>query len=147
MIIVGEGPLRNGLVARSLSMRNVVFTGFLSRVSTGDLLVAYAESDLFVIPSEVGEGMPTALLEALAAGLPIVATRVPGITEVADLEFSKLVAPGNAQQLALALLDMIRDVASLRRMGKRASSFARRFDWSTMTASIVDAFESCISQR
>jgi glycosyltransferase involved in cell wall biosynthesis len=82
--------------------------------------------------------MPTVLLEAMAAGLPIIATRIPGNTEITDPEFGRLVTPGDAQQLALALLDMTRDVASLRRMGSRASLFARRFDWSIIASRIAE---------
>jgi glycosyltransferase involved in cell wall biosynthesis len=140
MIVVGDGPLREDLVERSRSIPNIVFAGSLSR---GDLLAAYAESDLFVLPSEGGEGMPTVLLEAMAAGLPVVATRIPGISEIANLEFAKLVNPGDSRQLALALLDMIHDATSLRLMGTKASLVSSKYDWSIITSNIVNAYESC----
>jgi len=140
MVVVGDGPLRESLVERSRSIPNIVFAGFLSR---GDLLTAYAESDLFVMPSEGGEGMPTVLLEAMAAGLPVVATRIAGISEIANLEFAKLVNPGDSQQLALALLDMIHDTASLRLMGTKASLISSKYDWSIIASYIVNVYESC----
>jgi len=141
VIVVGDGSLRRSLMRRSRDLRNVVFTGLISR---DDLLAAYTESDLFVIPSEGGEGMPTALLEAMAAGLPVIATRIPGNTELVETEFGRLFAPGDAQQLALALLDMIGDRASLRRMRSSASSFSRRYDWNIIAARIAKVFESCL---
>jgi glycosyltransferase involved in cell wall biosynthesis len=139
-IVVGDGALRDQLVSMSLDLCNIVFTGSIPR---DDLLSAYEESDLFVMPSEGGEGMPTVLLEAMAAGLPVVATKIPGNIEVSDSEFAKLVNPGDSQQLAFALLDMIHDLASLRQMGRKARLFSRKYDWRIIASRIAEVYESC----
>jgi phosphatidylinositol alpha-mannosyltransferase len=139
-IIVGEGELRRDLMRASRDLHNTVFMGFIPR---NELLAAYAESDVFVMPSEGGEGMPTVVLEAMAAGLPVIATRIPGNIDIAVTEFGKLVPPGDAQQLALSLLDMIRNPASLKQLGSRASLFSKRYDWSNIASRIVEVFESC----
>jgi glycosyltransferase involved in cell wall biosynthesis len=104
------------------------------------MLCAYAESKLFVMPSEGVEGMPTVLLEAMAAGLPVIATRIPGNIETTDANFAKLVAPGDAQQLACALLDLTSDPVSLRQMGEKAFFFARRFDTSNIATQVAEVF-------
>ena len=75
LYIVGEGPLRNELIAEATRLRlrdKVVFTGQLSNP-----FPLLAECDCFVLPSDY-EGQPMVLLEALALGIPIVATDIPG---------------------------------------------------------------------
>jgi glycosyltransferase involved in cell wall biosynthesis len=75
-------------------------------------------ADVFVLPSR-HEGMPLALLEAMDAGLPVVATRVPGCTEVVvDGVTGLLVPPGNPPALAAAIARLLADPALRRRMGR-----------------------------
>ena len=73
---------------------------------------AYAEASLFALPSRF-EGYPNALLEALAAGLPVIATSAPGgASEILeDGKYGLLVAPGDAVALASALDRMMSDAA------------------------------------
>lgn len=141
LVIVGDGTLREQLMNKARGLRNIVFTGSISR---DELIAAYEESDLFVMPSEGGEGMPTVLLEAMAAGLPVIATKIPGIMELGDTEFVRLVPPGHAKELSSALLDFINDPRNLIQMGKKAALFARRFDWSTIASQIVEVYSSCL---
>ncbi len=142
LIVVGDGSLKSQLMSKSRDLRNVVFTGSISRL---ELVAAYEEADLFVMPSEGGEGMPTVLLEAMAAGLPVVATTIPGITELGDTTFARLVPPGDAQKLASTMLDFTRDTVLLRQMGRKATSIARRLDWSTVASQIVELYKSCLT--
>ena len=141
-IVAGDGPLKSSLMRMARNLPHIVFTGSMGHAD--GLSAAYAESDLFVMTSEGGEGMPTVLLEAMAAGLPVIATRIPGNTEVVDPRFGKLIAPGNAQQLALAVLDLISDPTTLRKMGNQASLFSKRYDWSNIASRIVKVYESCL---
>ncbi|MCZ2440629.1 MAG: glycosyltransferase [Burkholderiales bacterium] len=77
----------------------IEWAGFTSEVNR-----ALARMDAFVLPSLYGEGMPMVVLEAMAVGVPVVATRVEGIPEVlTDGRTGLLVAPGNATALATAL--------------------------------------------
>ena len=137
-IIVGDGPLKNSLIRASRNLSNIVFTGEISRQ---ELLSVYAESDLLVTPSQGGEGMPTVILEGMASGLPVVATRIPGTTEIVKSDFGRLVDAEAVQQLANALLDMISDQVSLNQMGKIALLSSRRFDWSAIAARIAEVFK------
>jgi glycosyltransferase involved in cell wall biosynthesis len=82
----------------------VIWTGFSS-----DVAAELGKLHVFVLPSLYGEGMPMVLLEAMAVGLPIIATRVEGIPElVRDGQDGVIVAPGDATGLAAA----IRQIAS-----------------------------------
>jgi glycosyltransferase involved in cell wall biosynthesis len=141
LVIVGDGSLRLSLMRSCSNLNNVFFTGSISR---NDVISAYRESDLFVMPSEGGEGMPTVLLEAMAAGLPIVSTRIPGTVEIVKEEFGTLVSPRNPHELACALLDMIADKATLREMGRRAASWSKQFDWNIVAGRVVKVYESCL---
>ncbi len=77
-------------------------------------------ADIFVLPSHA-EGLPLALLEAMATGLPSVATTVGGIPEVmANGKEGLLVAPGQPRQLALAIDTLVKDPTMRRRMGESA---------------------------
>ena len=103
--IAGTGRLEPELrrYAESVLGAHVIFLGHLD---PSGLESAYTEADCFVLASWT-EGMPRALLEAMASGLPTVATRVGGIPEV--LSDPWLVAPRNPEGLTAALLRLLRD--------------------------------------
>ena len=95
-MLVGDGLLRSEL--ESLAGPRVIFAGHQSDVSP-----YYALATHFVLPS-LSEGSPNVLLEAMAAGLPIVSTRVGGVPEtVTDGESALLVPAGDPTALATAL--------------------------------------------
>ncbi|MCS6840399.1 MAG: glycosyltransferase [Roseiflexus sp.] len=105
LIVVGDGELRDDLVrlAHELGIaQSVAFTG-----GTHDPAAYLRACDAFVLPSRT-EGMPVALLEAMACGLPCVATRVGGSAEVIeDGTSGRLVAPEDAAALAKALAEAL----------------------------------------
>jgi glycosyltransferase involved in cell wall biosynthesis len=103
--IVGDGPCRERLVEQAGA------TGVLPRMRfmghRDDVPAILSASDLFVLPSE-SEASPNVVLEAMAAALPVVASRVGGIPElVEDGVTGHLVPPGNPDVLATALLDLL----------------------------------------
>lgn len=106
-LIVGDGPLRGDLEtsAKQLDIDDAcVFVG--ARTDVYDLLIAM---DVFVLPS-LHEGMPMALLEAMALGTPVVATAVGGVPEiVAHRTTGLLVRSSDAHALAEACLELARD--------------------------------------
>ena len=118
IVIAGDGPERARLeeLARSLDVADRVnFLGFREDVS--DLLAA---SDLVVLPS-LREGLSIALLEAMAAGKPIVATSIGSHRELAcQAEIARLVAPADATALSEAILQVWGDPALRTRLGASA---------------------------
>lgn len=85
-----------------------------------DIPMILACSDLFVLPS-LSEGMPNVALEAMAAGLPVVATAVGGIPEIVkDGENGLLVPPGDPHALAVAITRILTDPPQLKKMGSTA---------------------------
>jgi glycosyltransferase involved in cell wall biosynthesis len=98
--IVGDGPERAALEARARALGvDARFEGMRPRP---ELASYHARARAIVLPSTEGEGLPNALLEAMAAGVPAVATDVPGVAELVD-GAGVLAAPGDAGSLADAL--------------------------------------------
>lgn len=123
LLIVGEGHLEQSLRARveELGLEgSVLFTGFQS-----DVPAATAALDISVLPSFF-EGMGRVVLEAKAAGKPVIASRVGGIPElVQDGESGFLIPVGDCEHLAGALLRMMSDPELRERMGKAARASLR----------------------
>jgi glycosyltransferase involved in cell wall biosynthesis len=128
--IAGDGPLRDSLeiLADDLQLSGrVTFSGWLDRSEMPGL---YRRSTLLILPSHY-EGMSNAVLEAMAAGLPVIATAVEGIGElIADGQTGIIVPPGDAPALARAM-DRLLDDATLReQLGTRAREHVERcFSW------------------
>jgi sugar transferase (PEP-CTERM/EpsH1 system associated) len=105
LLIVGDGPLRGELEAYTARLNlsaAVEFLGFRE-----DVQEVLRQFDVFVLPS-LFEGLPLALLEAMAARLPVIATAVGGVPEVVvHGESGILIPPDNATALAEALLDLM----------------------------------------
>jgi glycosyltransferase involved in cell wall biosynthesis len=125
LAIAGEGSLRAELLARA--RRLAVPLRLLGPVESMEEF--YAAVDIFALPSHQ-EAMPLALLEAMSAGLPIVAARVGGIPEaVRDGVNGLLVEPSSPRDLAAALLRLAGDQGQARRMGE-----ASRAAWPPFSA-------------
>jgi glycosyltransferase involved in cell wall biosynthesis len=100
LTVIGDGPNRTFLEQQAEIMGladQVKFLGYQSQTAVRDYL---KQTDIFVLPS-FAEGVPVVLMEALASGVPVIATRIAGISElVEDNKSGYLVAPGNAMELA-----------------------------------------------
>jgi glycosyltransferase involved in cell wall biosynthesis len=118
VLLVGEGRLQEAL---GRQVRDLGLEGLVRFLGTRrDLPEIFRALDLFVQPS-LWEGLPLALLKAMGAGLPVVATRVSGSREaVTDGVNGCLVEPGDPQALARAILDLHRHPEARRRLGEAA---------------------------
>ncbi len=133
LVVAGEGPERERLarVASAWGAR----TRFVG-VARGDYKAALlAGADAFVCPSRVlrggrTEGSPTALLEAMAAGLAVVASDVGGIGSIVRHQRTGLlVPPDNPEALRTAITSLRDDRNLRRRLGRAARTAGRRYDW------------------
>jgi glycosyltransferase involved in cell wall biosynthesis len=113
---------------------------FRGRVSDAELQAAYRDADVLVLPSVVDargdtEGLGVVLLEAMAFRVPVVASRLGGITDiVADGETGLLVPPGDATALAAALRSLAEDPALAARLAEGGRRLlAERFSWPAIT--------------
>jgi glycosyltransferase involved in cell wall biosynthesis len=103
----------------------------LGQVAPGEVLRLLSAADLFVHPSCAAEGMPSAILEAAAAGVAIVATPQGGTVEIIrSPRHGLLVPPGDAAALAAAMSRLVADPALRARLGEQARLLvAERFGW------------------
>jgi glycosyltransferase involved in cell wall biosynthesis len=129
--IVGDGPRRAALAARAAALRIPVdFHAFVDHARVPGLLAA---ADAFVLPSFT-EGHPKALLEAMSAGIPCVASDIPGTRAVVtEGETALLFDPHDAHALADRLEQVLGDADLARALGANARAAARaRFDLGTL---------------
>jgi glycosyltransferase involved in cell wall biosynthesis len=144
-VLAGDGPERAPLERLAAELGIAARVSFLGhREDVGDVLAAL---DLFVVTSRV-EGMSNAMLEALAAGVPVVSTPVSGAAEalepLADGRRPGLIVEPSADALAVRLSELSADPAALRAMGDAARERTReRFAWDDKLA----RWEAVLSSR
>jgi len=146
LLIVGDGPAKQDLQLQTdrLSLTNVVkFAGFCD-----DLAEAHAAMDIFAQPSTQQEGLPTSVLEAQSAGLPVVASDIGGVNESLQHGVTGvLVPPGDAVALASALANMADDTAQRNAMGAAGRArIASLFTMDRMVREVAQTYEEAIAQ-
>jgi glycosyltransferase involved in cell wall biosynthesis len=144
--IVGEGPHRPALERSMKDLgieRNVVFTGPRS-----DMPNIYASFDVFVLPS-LEEGMPMTVLEALASGLPVIATKVGAVEKlVFPNQTGILVQPGEAAGLAAALISLIGNPELRVRLGQNGRSLVQNeYSSSVMSQRYLRLYEELLNEK
>ncbi len=143
LVVVGTGPLEKRLKEQAMRLGiwgRVVFTT-VSRDE--DLIQHYAASDLFVFPSYY-EGFGIVLLEAMACGLPVLASNASAIPElVIEGETGSLVNPGDSIALSEKLIYLLKHSDLRIEMGKAARTLAlANYDWNTIAQRTAAVFES-----
>lgn len=142
-LVAGKGPdlesVRQQAKQRGIAA-NFRLAGF---VSDGDLAGYYNLADLFVLPSKSGEGLPLVALEAMACGLPVIATNVGGIGEVPVAEFGKLVPPNQPEHLAEAVLEFAKVEFGSQTFELRAR-VEERFSWEANVKQLLEIYEELI---
>jgi glycosyltransferase involved in cell wall biosynthesis len=147
LAIVGDGPQREALEAlvreRGLADR-VRFAG--NQADVAPWLQAF---DVFCLPSYANEGVPQALMQAMACGLPVVTTPVGSIEEiVADGETGVLVPPQDAERLRAALDALLADAGRREALGRRAhEAAAARFGDDRMVERMIEVFAAVSGAR
>ncbi len=144
--IVGDGARRQELEQQASTLRISAQVSFLGHRE--DVPALLAQSDMFVFPSFM-EASPNAVIEAMAAGLPIVATRVGGIPEVIEHEDSGvLVAPGDDRALAAGILRLIERPELATQLGESArQAIEARFSFDRMVSEFQQLLLAELSAR
>jgi glycosyltransferase involved in cell wall biosynthesis len=118
LVLAGDGPLKADLESRAASLgisQAVRFLGHCERIET-----VFSALDVFVL-SSVSEGMSNTILEAMASGLPVVATRVGGADELIEPGTSGLLVPSRSPEaIATAVSDLLADTARRLEIGASA---------------------------
>jgi phosphatidylinositol alpha-mannosyltransferase len=149
LVVVGRGrPLegyRRFADRQGWSADDVVFAGY---VASEDLPRYYQACDVFCAPNTGQESFGIVLLEAMAAGAPIVASNIPGYRDVvSDGEQGLLVPPQDAQAIAAALCRLL-DNRELRESMRRAGQTkAQLYDWPRVAAQVLDYYNVVLERR
>ena len=140
VLLVGDGPDRPALEARA---RALGVSGSLAITGAAADVVPYiAAADVVAAPSR-NEGMGRVLVEALALGVPVVATRVGGIPSVLDGgRYGVLVPPDDPPALAQALIGLLSDPGRRATLGQAGRARAAEFTVEVMTTRLADLYRS-----
>lgn len=143
VIIAGDGPSRVELegFTKELGLGDQVrFLGFIE-----DMVSFYLALDVFAL-SSFSEGMPLALIEAMAAGIPVVATRAGGTEEVATPGTGRLVAPGDSEAMAACIRDALLCPEESRLFADRARIYVKeKFSLEEMVRKTESVYEEVLA--
>jgi glycosyltransferase involved in cell wall biosynthesis len=147
-VVVGDGPLEQALKeqARGLGLSDAVrFAGY---VDQRDLPPWYRAADAFVLSSDF-DNSPNVVLEAMASGLPIVATNVGGLADFVDVPSGGALVPkGDASSMGTEILELLNN--GMRR--REAGAFNRtrattKFSWRTSAEQLLAAYQRVVAAR
>jgi len=148
LTVVGDGPQRVPLeeLTEGLGMRERV--RFLGWLKGPELVAEYHRANLFPYPSR-HEGMPNAVLEAMASGLPVIASRIAGNEElVLPGKTGLLIEPENQQALEKALQKLLKDPNTRQKMGQAGRERAvEHYPWAKMAKLYCDILESVFEKQ
>lgn len=137
LLLIGRGEERNYLeeLVKKFKIENIVT--FVGRIPNKEVFEYMVASDVLVLPS-LSEGFPNVILEAMASGLPIVATKVGGLPEIVNIgENGFLVEPKNSEQIAEKISLLFKDEKLRKRISRNNIEEVKKYSWE----SVVDRLE------
>jgi glycosyltransferase involved in cell wall biosynthesis len=142
-LVVGGGPDYVEVKAKAKQLgieKNFRLAGF---ISDQELPLYYNTADFFVLPSKSGEGLPLVALEAMACGLPVVATAVGGIREIMIDGYGEIVPADKPDAMSEEIVKFSNSELSSRKSGLRRE-VERKFSWDTNVTKLVEIYEELI---
>jgi len=139
LVIVGDGPDRAAVesLARELNVHAV----FAGRVSDAELPGYYQAADVMCAPALGDESFGIVLIEAMAAGRPIVATNIAGYAELlGPAGCARLADAGKPASLACEMLAVLTDPALARCLGDNGANAVRRYDWTVVAKRLEEIY-------
>jgi len=140
LVIVGDGPMRWGYESQ-VAATGIPDVEFAGRVSDELLPRYYASADIFCAPANGGESFGIVLLEAMASGVPVMASSIPGFSSVVAHDVDGvLVAPRHPREWAAALAGLLDDEPRRRAMSERGLAKAQLYDWERVVDEVLDVY-------
>jgi phosphatidylinositol alpha-mannosyltransferase len=141
LVAVGDGPMRWGY-ERQVEAEGIPDVMFTGQVGSDVLPRYYASADVFGSPAIGGESFGIVLLEAMACGVPVLASAIPGFSQVVTSGQDGLLAPPRQPDVWAQALETLLNEPELRRsMGQRGVQKAQRYDWNRVTDSILGIYD------
>jgi glycosyltransferase involved in cell wall biosynthesis len=141
LVLVGEGPEEDNLrqLVRHLNLGDCI--DFAGQISNEQVPQYMAAADIFVLPS-LSEGFPNVVLEAMAVGLPVVASRVGGLPEIIEEgENGFLVEPKMPEQIADRVLLLLRNDGLRIRIARNNRAKAKGYSWEGVVNRLVEVYQ------
>lgn len=139
LLVAGDGPNRAAL--EQLARDTGVAARFAGRLADDDLPAYFQAADIVCSPALGGESFGIVLLEAMACGKPIVASRIDGYVELLGAAGSALlVPPGDEAALASEVLALINNDERRREMARRGAEDVRRYNWDGVARRIIEIY-------
>lgn len=143
LLVAGSGPEERDL--RALAERLLVNARFLGRVDEATKASLFKRADVYCAPGLGGESFGIVLVEAMAAGTPVVCSDLPGFKAVAA-GAAVLVTPGNAGLLADGLKRVLDDESLATKMGKSGTRTASGFDWARLVGNVENLYQRAVKE-
>ncbi|MGH2478508.1 MAG: glycosyltransferase family 4 protein, partial [Ktedonobacteraceae bacterium] len=146
-IFVGEGPLRAGFqrFVEHQGWQDVLFTGY---VPNEDKARYFASADIFCAPATGGEGLGIVLLEAMAAGKPIVASNIGGYATVITPNVDGLLTPPrDSNKLAAAIGQLLKNEPLRQRFIQAGLQKADTYAWPNVSAQVLDYYYELLNEQ
>jgi len=142
-VLVGSGPLLPHIQSEARRMgvaRSVLFTGHVAAMS-GSLIRLYQNAAMLVLPSYY-EGLPTVVLEAMSCGIPVIATRIGGNTEIISNGLNGfLVPPRSPREMAERILMLLENEELRKRIGRAARrTIEERYTWDKVSQRVLECY-------
>ncbi|MCS7365610.1 MAG: glycosyltransferase family 4 protein [archaeon GB-1867-035] len=144
LILIGDGPLRKSIVKEIKNTKlesKITITGYKPYSEIPKML---EKLSIFVLPSHYGEGLSNALLQAMAAKLPIITTKIRGATDLITHGYNGiLISPREPGKLSEAIEKLLKDKSLARKLGRNAYKTAQKYSMEK----IVKEYEKIIKQQ
>lgn len=144
--IVGDGSLKSELERYTIELGLSECVRFSGHVGRNLIPAIYRKADFLVLPSIV-EGMSNAVLEAMASGLPILGTRIPGSEELVDTRNGVLVEPSDPIALATEMIGLCSDSPLRTRMGRQSRIKALNRSWNSVAEAYVSVYRRLTGEK
>jgi phosphatidylinositol alpha-mannosyltransferase len=146
LVLVGDGPDRGDLERLAADLR--VDVRFAGAVPDDDVPAFFQAADVVCAPAVGDESFGLVLLEAMAAGRPIVASRIAGYAElVADRPCARLVPPGDAEALAREIVDLLEQPDACAALSAAGRDAAAAYDWTAVATRVTEIYAGAIAHR
>jgi phosphatidylinositol alpha-mannosyltransferase len=137
LVVAGSGPQERA--CRKLAEELLVDAAFVSGLSDEEVATTYADAEVFCAPGLGGESFGIVLLEAMAAGTPVVCSDLPAFRAVAG-DSALYAATGNPASLAAAVRKVLRDEQTSKRLREAGAATAARYDWDRLVGGVELAY-------
>ena len=141
LLVAGRGDVEGVRASLPIDLRDAVI--FLGQVSEQDKAALLRTVDVYVAPNLGGESFGIVLVEAMAAGAPVLASDLDAFRRVCDGGRAGVLFPvGDEAALAASLVDLLGDPARRQALRATADRWVRRFDWSVVTGQVLAVYET-----